>query len=247
MKPPANPTVPLPPGARGEAKAPAAPTGTAPPAEAAAPRRGLVNVEVQNLFPTPVAVGVLEDAERVNAALRDTILAREKIQATTAHSNLGGWQSTWDMLDWGGPATHAVVDTAKQLANKLTADRKGQPVTVEWNANCWANVNRSGHGNEFHTHPGAYWSGCYYVDDGGIAQDPELGGEFEIQDPRGVAPVMYAPLLTFATPGGFTIGSSELVRPRAGLMILFPSWLNHAVRPYRGQQTRISMAFNFSV
>jgi len=74
-----------------------------------------------------------------------------------------------------------------------------------------------------------------------------LGGEFEIQDPRGPAPVMYAPLLTFAVPGGLTLGSSELLSPRAGMMVLFPSWLMHAVRPYHGTQTRISMAFNFSL
>ena len=59
--------------------------------------------------------------------------------------------------------------------------------------NAWANVNRSGHGNEFHTHPGCFWSGTYYVDDGGIGADPSLGGEFEIQDPRGIAPAMYRP------------------------------------------------------
>jgi len=40
-------------------------------------------------------------------------------------------------------------------------------------------VNRSGHGNEYHSHPGSYWSGVYYVDDGGIAADPSLGGELE--------------------------------------------------------------------
>ena len=102
---------------------------------------------------------------------------------------------------------------------------------VAWKSNAWANVNRKGHGNEFHTHPGAYWSGTYYVDDGDIAADHELGGAFEMQDPRGVAPAMYAPLLGFAIPGGQSAGASELIYPASGQFILFPSWLQHGVRP----------------
>jgi hypothetical protein len=29
--------------------------------------------------------------------------------------------------------------------------------------------------------------------------------------------------------------------------VLFPSWLLHAVRPYRGDRERISVAFNFGL
>ena len=204
-------------------------------------------VELLQLFSTPVAVVVLPEAETLNAGLRQTILDREAEHAGTEHSNLGGWQSTWDMADWGGPEMQRVLAQAKQLANRLTADRQGRQVRIDWRVNAWANVNRSGHGNEFHTHPGAYWSGTYYVDDGGIAEDPALGGQFEVQDPRGVAPVMYAPNLTFATQGGASLGASEMLSPRAGMMVLFPSWLQHQVRPYSGERTRISIAFNLSL
>jgi uncharacterized protein (TIGR02466 family) len=111
----------------------------------------------------------------------------------------------------------------------------------------WANVNRSGHSNEVHSHPGAYWSGVYYVDDGGIGADPALGGELEFLDPRGPLPVMNAPHLGFAGPGGLSAGASERVVPKPGLLVLFPSWLMHQVRPYRGNATRISVAFNLTL
>ena len=62
-----------------------------------------------------------------------------------------------------------------------------------------------------------------------------------------VAPAMYAPLLCFDFPGGHSVGASELIRPRTGLMIIFPAWLSHAVRPYRGDRARISIAFNLSI
>ncbi|MGF1608136.1 MAG: TIGR02466 family protein [Kiloniellales bacterium] len=211
-------------------------------ASAALPR-----AEVRQLFATPVAVFLLPEAEVLNRALRETILARERSHPSTQHSNLGGWQSTWDLQDWGGPAAQHLLATARNLADQLTRDRQGRAVQVDWKINCWANVNRSGHGNEFHTHPGSFWSGSYYVDDGGIAADPSLGGEFEVQDPRGVAPAMYAPALTFAGRGGPSLGAAEMLSPRAGMMVLFPSWLQHAVRPYRGGGLRISIAFNLSV
>ena len=204
-------------------------------------------VELQNLFPTPVAIGALPDAPALNRALSKAILEREKSQTSKTHSNLGGWQSSWDLLEWGGDAARKVIEAGIAVANPLTADRSGRPAKVAWKVNAWANVNRKGHGNEFHTHPGAYWSCVYYVDDGGIGDDPALGGELEIQDPRGVAPAMYAPLLAFTTPGGLTVGSSELLRPRAGMLVVFPSWLQHAVRPYLGERLRISISYNLSV
>lgn len=203
--------------------------------------------EVRGLFSTPVAIAMLPEAAAINAALKDVILAKETAQPSIQHSNLGGWQSTWDLQTWGGPMIGRVLDTARALATQLTADRQGRKVQVAWKINCWANVNRSGHGNEFHTHPGAFWSGSYYVDDGGVADDPSLGGQFEVQDPRGVAPAMYAPALTFAGRDGPAVGAAEMLTPRSGMMVLFPSWLQHAVRPYRGDGLRISVAFNLSV
>jgi uncharacterized protein (TIGR02466 family) len=48
-------------------------------------------------------------------------------------------------------------------------------------------------------------------------------------------------------PGGQSAGASELIHPRSGQLVLFPSWLLHAVRPYRGDRERISVAFNFGL
>jgi uncharacterized protein (TIGR02466 family) len=96
----------------------------------------------------------------------------------------------------------------------------------------WANINRSGDANEFHSHPGAYWSGVYYVDDWGIADDPSLGGELEFMDPRGSVPLMNAPHLRMA--GNLTAGATETDTAQAGRMVIFPAWVMHGVRPYRG-------------
>lgn len=216
----------------------------------AGPRAGTAagqpQVQVRNLFPTPIAILALPDAPRINAALGARILEREKAVPGVHHSNLGGWQSPADFEEWCGPEGETVLRAAMQLAKQLTCDRARRSVQLGWRMNAWANVNRHGHGNEFHTHPGAYWSATYYVRDGGIADDPSRGGEFEVQDPRGVAPAMLAPHLAFATAGGLSSGASETVLPKAGNLVMFPSWLSHAVRPYTGTDIRISIALNLT-
>jgi len=203
-------------------------------------------LQVVSLFATPIVLIDLPDAASLSADLRRTILEREKSHPGTEHSNLGGWQSEWDMDRWGGAPAIKLLAVARNSANKVTTNRQGQPVSIAWKANMWANINRTGHGNEFHSHPGSFWSAVYYVDDGGIDADPSLGGELEFMDPRGPGPAMYAPNLAFGS-AGLSVGANEVVRPRAGRMVMFPSWVLHQVRPYRGKAERISIALNLSL
>jgi uncharacterized protein (TIGR02466 family) len=205
------------------------------------------DLQIVTMFATPSALVEVPDAAVLNAELRKAIAERQKNTPGTQHSNLGGWQSDWEMDRWGGVGALKLAAFARNTANRLTADRSGKPLNIAWRLNMWANVNRAGDANEFHSHPGSYWSGVYYVDDGGIAADPSLGGELEFMDPRGPGPAMYAPHLAFNVPGGLSVGVNETVPPKAGRMVMFPAWLLHQVRPYRGTAERISVAFNLSL
>jgi uncharacterized protein (TIGR02466 family) len=99
----------------------------------------------------------------------------------------------------------------------------------------WVNVNRTGDFNRMHTHPGSTWSGTYYVDPGADPATPKEVAALHLFDPcQGRANTFLPPL----APSSFTI------RPEAGLMVLFPSYLTHMVFPHRGKQPRISIAFN---
>ena len=196
-----------------------------------------ITSEIVPLFSTPIVISDLPDAVALNVDLRKVIEQRHTSHPGTQHSNLGGWQSSWDMDRWGGAPAIKLLAIGRNLANRATTDREGKPVTVTWRANMWANINRTGHGNEC----------VYYVDDGGIAADPSLGGELEFMDPRGPGPAMYAPQLAFAMPGGLSVGANETVPPKTGRLVMFPAWLLHQVRPYRGGAERISIAFNLSL
>ena len=86
-----------------------------------------------------------------------------------------------------------------------------------------------------------------WIDVGGVEEDAAIGGLLEFADPRGIAPVMYAPHLRIAVKDCLGDGEGQQVTPEAGTMLLFPSWLVHRVTPYRGTRPRISVAFNFSL
>jgi uncharacterized protein (TIGR02466 family) len=208
---------------------------------------GPIAFESVATFPTPILLVDVPDAAQINADLSKALLAREREQPSKSHSTLGGWQSTWDVDTWAGIGAVKVLAIARNVATRATLDRAGNPVSLAWRSNMWANINRSGHGNEFHCHPGSFWSGVYYVDDGGIAADPSLGGELEFMDPRAPGVAMYAPHLAFALPGGLSVGANETIVPKAGRLVMFPAWLLHQVRPYRGTAARISIALNLSL
>jgi uncharacterized protein (TIGR02466 family) len=206
-----------------------------------------MNVAVRGLFATPVAAVEVPNAAERNAALTAVILKKRAETPSVQASNAGGWHSDREIMTWGGEPAVEILDMAKELANRMTTDRHGGAVRLAWSVMAWANVNGPGDANICHYHPGAFWSGTYYVEDGGCATDPALGGEFEMLDPRGAGPGMYAPSLKFAGEDGLSVGGAETIRPRPGLLFLFPSWLFHQVRPYRGTGLRISIAFNLSV
>jgi len=51
----------------------------------------------------------------------------------------------------------------------------------------------------------------------------------------------------FAGEGGLSAGGTETIQPCPDLLFLFPSWLYHQVRIYRGARARISIAFNLRI
>lgn len=199
------------------------------------------------LFATPLVQGNLPHAAMLNEELRTLILAREKTKAPARVSIVGGWQSDLDFGDWAGPAGRQVMRAMLDVVKRLTRPRRGVEVTPSWRLYAWANVIRKSHFNHPHAHPGNFWSAVYYVDDGDTVAKPELGGEIEFFDPRGPVPAMYNPLVATTTPDGEAAGASVKIAPAAGSFIVFPAYLTHAVNPYLGDGTRISIAMNFAL
>lgn len=188
---------------------------------------------MQQIFPTFLLQRRLDAIKPLNARLREIILEKEKLQTDGVDaSNVGGWHSSPDLMEWDYPEikalVQAILETGAQLTREMMPDKFVGDVQVKFYGGCWANLLRQGGYNRIHNHPGAVWSGCYYVCCGETVAEPLHNGWIEFQDPR---------------PGNIH-GGKERVEPEEGLLLIFPSWLNHFVNPFMGGGERISIAFN---
>ncbi|GGA04418.1 hypothetical protein GCM10010923_12150 [Blastomonas marina] len=200
----------------------------------------------RDLFPTPFAADTLKSPEGI-AELRRSIEAERARDANGVQiSNVGGWHSNTNMIDWGGEAARALAYKAMTMADELTIDSKSPHATrYGWVPEMWANVSVAGNANQYHYHPGSFWSAVAYIDDGYEGDDdPALGGELQLLDPRMPMVRMTAPDLRLADSEGAQMANEVSLRPSSGQIVIFPSWLQHAVRPFHGKGTRISIAIN---
>ncbi len=198
---------------------------------------------VSELFATPFLCRYYPDTGSLNKRLREIVLERERRSpAPSAMSNVGGWQSAKrDLLNWPYPEMASLRDLIVEAVKEMTGFTfAGQPLRTSGKLQIfsWANVLRHGNFNRIHNHPGTSWSGVYYVS---VGDEPasETDGMIEFVDPRGFANMV-------ATPGR-PFDQRVRIRPRAGELILFPSFLQHFVYPCESEGTRISIAFNVSM
>lgn len=202
--------------------------------------------ETRRLFSTPFVVDQLQSEAGI-AALRQVIEVEHARDAQgVSISNIGGWHSNTQMLDWGGEAARALAFKAMQMADAQTQDAKSPRASrFGWVPEMWANVSAKGNANQYHFHPGSFWSAVAYIDDGYRGNDdPALGGELQLLDPRMPMVRMTAPDLRVLDADGQQQLNEMALRPRTGMIVMFPSWLQHAVRPFHGEGTRISIAIN---
>jgi len=187
-----------------------------------------------NVFITPILqfdmdldVGVLEKFSY------DT---RKRLTKGVQISNVGGWQSPalkgrlhpeFEKLKQriieASLKYHKYVQFKKTLTQKLS--------------NIWININGIGHSNEYHTHPFATISGCYYLTGGTdiVFRHPlQYLNEFFWRENV---------LEEFTT----TNSSTQSFSPKANTLLLFPPWIDHKVEINNKDEDRISIAFNMMI
>ena len=105
----------------------------------------------------------------------------------------------------------------------------------------WGINMREGDINTQHVHPNAKASGCYYISMPPATQKPrnplKPDGAFIFTDPRPRANMN-------RVPGQAT---DITIPPKPGQMLLFPSYYEHFVLPFRGQGVRQCIAFNLQI
>lgn len=208
--------------------------------------RDNLNVEQFAYFPTLVFKFDVPDAPELNDYLLPRIYAaRDADKHGVVKSNyrgLGGWHSREQLHkepDFERLVRH--VDAAGDWMSRELQYKSSFALRI---GTMWSIINGPGAANLAHVHPGCLWSGVYYV------RAPEKCGKISFIDPR-TAHIMRKPVYESDKRTPKKCWTKVSFTPVAGRMLIFPSWLYHAVDPNmadttQGSGDRVIISFNLS-
>lgn len=200
------------------------------------------NTIVASHFPTLFMMREHEDCAALNQKLQHLMLRLEKEtnNIAPATSNIGGYHSDTTLFSRKEPEIvslrHLVQEALHEYVPKFVeANCRVPPTKLNLRLWGWGINMRAGDINFQHVHPDAKVSGVYYVS---VPQLPlaTLAEEGAIMfvDPRPRAHMNRVQNQV----------TEITVNPKAGMMILFPAYYEHAVIPFRGAGVRTCIAFN---
>lgn len=204
-----------------------------------------MEMEIAPAFPTLIGRFHPPESGPLNHELRRLVLEHEKKEPNDPHANVGGWHSRNNLLEWPDPSIQRLRETIAQGVQSMVEATLEQLRRFGSNRQfggkisliAWANVSRRGNYHTVHNHPGSCWSGVYYVHCGeGADADQSRGGFLDLLDPRPFTEMVPVP--------GEPYGQKISVKPKPGMMLIFPGFLYHFVHPFAAEGERISIAFN---
>jgi uncharacterized protein (TIGR02466 family) len=201
------------------------PPGNAPPeTPAVAPA-----LRFFDLFPTRIWQASLANlAPHLQTWIAAVLTQRASNPQPAGRTNRQGWNSE-DMAVLEQPV-FALLQQAVRAGCASALNEMG--VRVPFQLQSWINMHDRGGFNFLHVHEGCLLSGCFYLN------VPVGSGKLVFRDPR--AGVIHG-YVKGAVPNGY---SDVHLAPEAGLLVLFPSWMEHFVEPHDNDEARISISFN---
>ncbi len=189
------------------------------------------------LFSTPLLRFRVADHAELDAELLAEGARLRAISEGVQKSNRGAWHSEGNLFASSVPciarlralAETSVLEATQKIAPKVDAS------AMELKLFAWMNVSPPGGFNAPHTHPGAHWSGVYYVSQPAV--EDGNSGMIEFLDPRSDLP-------HWRIFKARAFRSKRKIRPEAGEILMFPSYLVHWVYPNQTDDNRVTIAFN---
>lgn len=208
--------------------------------------------EINPVFAVPLVQDWMPNAEEINAQLKQLLLAREREgdRYANPHPSLkqqaGVFESDFNLFSWPEACVQQLRQfcwaTLGRTVQQLNGYSQEEMSRLQIFSHTWYHVTRHGGFTILHTHPMASWSGVYCVDPGATPPDRPESGVLRFHNPHHYSNYFLdAGNLKLRAP--YHHGTwSVLFQP--GQLVLFPSWLQHEVLPFFGDDTRITVAFN---
>ncbi len=184
-------------------------------------------------FPTVLGTAVYEDLERQRPAMLAALRQADQEDGSQLRSLLGNPRQTHDRLHQLDAFAPLVDFVQSKLHEYLACFNIADDLTIKLQC-CWATFSEQGEGLDMHDHPNADISAVFYV------EAAEHAGPVLFRDPRPAAR-----MTDFNVHSRTQLNRhSWPVQPHPGLLVIFPSWLEHRVEPNRALTTRISISMN---
>tara|TARA_B100001540_G_scaffold315653_1_gene343453 strand:+ start:18 stop:617 length:600 start_codon:yes stop_codon:yes gene_type:complete len=188
-------------------------------------------------FSTPIWINEISNHESINKELKNYIYnQREKNPEGAKKSNVNGWHSEeFDLKDEN--LKNFISEISKNIGNAINDmgwDLETQVVKI---TSMWSIINNKDAFNEKHHHGNSALSAAYYV------KAKQNAGNIVFFDPR-QANVFHHPASKEVNNVNAQVQS---VTPKAGTLVLFPSYLEHKVNPNLSEDERIVISFNVAL
>ena len=209
-------------------------------------------LEINPMFAVPFGQDQHPDAETLNAELKALLLARENQGARYANpapslkQQHGVFESDFNLFAWPEACIQQLRQFCWGALGRMIQESNGYSAEemqrLQIFSHTWFHVTRHGGFTILHTHPMASWSGVYCVDPGRTPDDRPESGVLRFHNPHHYSNY-------FLDAGNARLRApyhhgTWNVRFQPGQLVLFPSWLQHEVMPFYGDDERITIAFN---
>jgi uncharacterized protein (TIGR02466 family) len=207
--------------------------------------------ELVNMFAVPFSFSRHPRHERLNPALKRTLFALESSgKAANPHPqtqrNAALFESHFNLFRQPDPAIQELKefcwDQLLALIGRLNGYDLPTLQRLQIYNDCWFHITRRGGFFGLHNHPNASWSGVYCVDPGQHDPGKRDSGRLTFVNPTIMSAMhMDAGISNMQLPYAHQVAGLSL---EPGQLVMFPSWVLHDVKPFEGEGTRVTIAFN---
>ena len=191
-----------------------------------------INYTTENIFPVPIHIFDVNGFEKIQNDLIDYAYdLKNKEPKGVLFSNCGGWQSSCFL-----------VNNENDILQSFLMDCLGEfpPIkkSVDLIVSAWLNINPPNSFNSMHSHPDCNLAGVLWI------KTPKDCGNIVFQSPFDFQIYKEVESYTEEFKSQNKYFHKYNFIPIEGRIMVFPSHLEHQVKPNESKEDRISVSFN---